>query len=318
LSQFELTEPSRITTLPAWPAQPTRHPDERMITLGPAEFDAQTGRLLRLHDMEVDGPRLELWRAPTDNDRSNARGSFELARPEDTYGEGTPGPSSAQRWRERGLDRLVHRLDHLYADDDQLLTQVRVGAAGNALFVDVRYHWWLSEGLALLVNVTPSIGWNCTWPRVGVRFDLPPELRHASWFGTGPNESYPDTRTAARVGRFAANIDELNVAYSRPQETGHRSELRELVISDAAGPRLSVATWPNRQRNRPGFTLSAYTPQQLDRARHPYELSLGDHVYMFIDDAVHGIGSRACGVDVLPEHALRPGPREFGMKFRKG
>ena len=318
LSQFELTVPSRITTLPAWPAPPTRHSDERMIALGPAEFDAQTGRLLRLHDMEVDGPRLELWRAPTDNDWSSARGSFELARPEDTYGEGAPGPSSAQRWRDRGLDRLVHRLDHLYADDDQLLTQVRVGAAGNALFVDVRYHWWLSEGLALRVNVTPSVGWDCTWPRVGVRFDLPPELRHASWFGTGPNESYPDTRKAARVGRFAANIDELNVAYSRPQETGHRSELRELVISDAAGPRLSVATWPNRQRNRPGFTLSAYTPQQLDRARHPYELSLGDHVYLFIDEAVHGIGSRACGVDVLPEHALWPGPREFGMKFRKG
>ena len=30
---------------------------------------------------------------------------------------------------------------------------VRVGAAGNNLFVDVTYHWWLGEGLALLVNV---------------------------------------------------------------------------------------------------------------------------------------------------------------------
>jgi beta-galactosidase len=58
-----------------------------------------------------------------------------------------------------------------------------------------------------------------------------------------------------------------------------------------------------------------YTPQQLDRARHPYELSAGDHVYLFIDDAMHGIGSRACGVDVLPERALWPGPREFGMEF---
>ena len=103
----------------------------------------------------------------------------------------------------------------------------------------------------------------------------PRELRHASWFGTGPNESYPDTRLAARVGRFAADIDELNVAYSRPQETGHRSELRELVISDAEAPRLSVTTWPNEQLHRPGFTLSAYTPQQLDRARHPYELVRG-------------------------------------------
>ena len=162
---------------------------------------------------------------------------------------------------------------------------------------------------------TPSPGWDCTWPRVGVRFDLPAELRHAGWFGTGPNESYPDTRRAARVGRFSADIEQLNVRYSRPQETGHRSELRELVISDAGEPRLSVTTWPNEQLHRPGFTLSAYTPQQLNRARHPYELSLADHVYLFIDDAVHGIGSRACGVDVLPEHALWPSARQFAIRF---
>ena len=72
-----------------------------MITLGPAQFDAYTGRLLRLYGMDVDGPRLELWRGPTDNDRSSARGSFELGRPEETDGEGVAGPSSEQRWRER-------------------------------------------------------------------------------------------------------------------------------------------------------------------------------------------------------------------------
>ena len=184
----------------------------------------------------MDGPRLELWRGPTDNDRSSARGSFELASPEESLGEGAPGPSSEQRWRDRGLDRLVHRLDHIYSDHDQLLAQVRVAAAGNNLFVDVTYHWSLTDALALLVSVVPSPGWDCTWPRVGVRFDLPRELRHASWFGTGPNESYPDTRQAARVGRFAADIDELNVAYSRPQETGHRRELRQLMISDGKAP----------------------------------------------------------------------------------
>jgi beta-galactosidase len=57
-------------------------------------------------------------------------------------------------------------------------------------------------------------------------------------------------------------------------------------------------------------------PQQLDQARHPYELPPSDHVYLFIDDAVHGIGSRACGVDVLPEHALWPSARQFAMVFR--
>jgi beta-galactosidase len=317
LGQFDLTKPETITTLPAWPASPAEEPVEPVIMLGPAQFDAHTGRLLRLFGTDVDGPRLELWRAPTDNDRSNFRGSFELGRPEETYGEGVLGPSSEQRWRERGLHRLVHRLDQIFHDHDQLLAVVRTGSAGTNLFVDVTYHWWLTDGLALLINVVPSPGWDCTWPRVGVRFDLPPELRHARWFGTGPNESYPDTRQAARVGRFAADIDELNVAYSRPQETGHRSEVRSLVISDGTAERLHITTWPNPRGHRPGFTLSAYLPQQLDVARHPYELVPNDHVYLFLDDAVHGIGSRSCGVDVLPEHALWPAKRQFGIEFRQ-
>jgi beta-galactosidase len=316
LSQFELTAPETITLMPAWPPAPTLQPEDAVVTLGPAQFDTRTGRLLRLYGLDVAGPWLELWRGPTDNDRGSFRGSYELGRPEETYGEGAPGPSSEQRWRDRGLDRLTHRLQRLDHDHDQLQAQVRVAAAASNLFVDVTYHWWLTSGLALLVDVVPSPGWDCTWPRVGVRLDLPPELRQASWFGTGPNESYPDTRQAARVGRFAAGIDKLNVAYSRPQETGHRSDLRSLMISDGRAPRLRVTTWPNNEGHRPGFTLTAYTPQQLDRARHPYQLGSSDRAYLFLDDAVHGIGSRSCGVDVLPEHALWPGRRRFAMELR--
>ena len=36
-----------------------------------AVFDERTGRLRQLFGLEVDGPRLELWRAPTDNDRGD-------------------------------------------------------------------------------------------------------------------------------------------------------------------------------------------------------------------------------------------------------
>ena len=84
-------------------------------------------------------------------------------------------------------------------------------------------------------------------------------------------------------------------------------------ITTAAVPE---AWRPNSELHRPGFTLSAYTPQQLDHAGHPYELVPSDRVYLFLDDAVHGIGSRACGVDVLSEHALWPGERQFGVKFQ--
>ena len=151
----------------------------------------------------------------------------------------------------------------------------------------------------------PSVGWDCTWPRVGVRLDLPGGLDRASWFGTGPAENYPDTATAARFGRFSAGLDELNVPYSRPQETGHRAELRRLELTGPDGA-LRLRTLADLSGHRPGFTWSRHTPQQVDRAAHPHELPPSERTYLFLDAAVHGVGSRACGPDVLPVHALWP------------
>jgi len=203
--------------------------------------------------------------------------------------------------------------------DSRLESQVRVSAANSGQSVDVSYRWSVEPGelqsLALVVDVVPSPGWDCTWPRVGLRFDLPPQLSHAQWFGTGPEESYPDSATAARVGCFSAGVDDMNVRYSRPQETGHRPELRWLHLGDGEGTRLSLSTVPDLHGHRPGFTLSRHTPQQLDAAAHPYQLPVNDHLFLFVDDAVHGLGSRACGVDVLPEYALWPGARSFALTF---
>jgi beta-galactosidase len=307
---------------PVAEARPTGRlePADRSATLrlGPAELDLGTGLLTRVGDLAVSGPRLELWRGPTDNDRSGDRGSYELAAPEDTHGEGVAGPSSEARWRERGLDRLVHRVTGVEVSDshDEAVVHVRVGAARQALGVDLTYRYSVrGDALGLRVELQPDPGWDCTWPRVGVRLDLPVDLDRAEWFGTGPAESYPDTHDAAYVGRFAADLAGLDVRYSRPQETGHRADLRELAVHDADGARLLVRTHPAADGHRPGFTLTAWSPQQLDAARHPYELPTPDRTLLFLDDAVHGIGSRACGMDVLPEHALWPEARAFEVEL---
>ncbi|MFL6065795.1 MAG: glycoside hydrolase family 2 TIM barrel-domain containing protein, partial [Friedmanniella sp.] len=313
-----LTEPVALT-LPR-PAATDLGPvmAAKPLVLGPAEFDPRTGQLLRLFGTAVGGPRLELWRAPTDNDRAvSFGGSYEVGAPEETpFGLGAPAPSSAERWRRRGLDRLVSRQLELLAGPSELVSAVRVGAANTALAVEVRYHWQLQgQDLRCFVEVQPSVGWDCTWPRVGVRFDLPGEVEHARWFGTGPHESYPDTRTAALMGAYAAPVDELGVRYSRPQETGHRAGLHRLELSGTAGPVLRLRTLPRGDGHRSGFTVSRHTPQQVDRAEHPYELPPSDRTYLFLDDAVHGVGSRACGIDVLPKHALWPGAHQFGFVF---
>ena len=89
------------------------------MTVGPGAFDPATGGLLRIGDLPVDGPRLDLWRAPTDNDR------------------GHHGEALEPLWRRVGLDRLQHRVDEVAAGEDGLVVRTRVAPAATDLGVGV-------------------------------------------------------------------------------------------------------------------------------------------------------------------------------------
>ncbi|MBO1738572.1 glycoside hydrolase family 2 TIM barrel-domain containing protein [Leifsonia sp. TF02-11] len=277
------------------------------IDIALASFDR--GSLVRLAGRPVAGPRLELFRAPTDNDEGAAAA-------DPVYSDvSIPGVSSARLWREQGLDRLTHRLVSVQEAPGALRTVTRVSAANSVDSVTVETIWTAHDDeLELRIEIEPSTGWSTVWPRIGVRFDLPDDrnpIDTAEWFGLGPLESYPDSTRAAYVGRFRATMDELNVEYARPQETGHRTAVREVDLGA-----FGFTTTADSRGRLPGFSLSRHTPQQVAAAGHPHELPPSDTTYLFVDAAQHGLGSRACGPDVWPAFALRPEARTLRMRFR--
>jgi len=264
------------------------------------------------------GGEVTLWRAPTENDSLATRGSYELGSPAETGGLGIEGPSSAERWRDAGLDRVQQRLVNLVVGPDGLATRYRLAAANSARYVIVDQRWgWHDGTLHLDVDVMPSTGWTVTWPRVGVHLLLPAGYAAASWFGTGPGENYADSRAAARVGRFAAPVDELTVRYAVPQESGHREGLRELRLDGVALPSLTVTTSPVAGA-RPGFVVARHSAEEWTAARHQHELPPSRGVHLYLDLAQHGLGSRSCGPDVRPEQALWPRPASASVAFRVG
>ncbi|MFP5415446.1 MAG: hypothetical protein ACLGHZ_00985 [Actinomycetes bacterium] len=274
------------------------------VTLGEALFD-RWGRLVSLGGVPISGGEVTLWRAPTENDSLATMGSYELGDPAETRGMGVPGPPSAERWREAGLDRLQHRLLHLDVGDTHLTSTFRVAAANASCHAVAQYAWtWLGDGLRLEVDVQPSTGWTVTWPRIGVHFTVP-AYAGAAWFGTGPAENYADSAAAARVGRFSAAVDDLTVPYAVPQETGHRASVRELVLSGPDLPDLRVATIPMGGQ-RPGFQVARHSAEEWTAARHQHELPSSAATHLYLDLAQHGLGSRSCGPDVQPVHALWP------------
>ncbi|MDH6695838.1 beta-galactosidase [Streptomyces sp. MAA16] len=286
--------------------------------LGIADF--VDGSLVRLAGREVSGPRLELFRAPTDNDESPSDGV-------EGSDASVAGVSHAELWRREGLDRLVTRRVSVEHGPSALRTVDKVSAADSGRAVTVESVWSLdgtgADGgeLELRVEITPSTGWRTVWPRIGIRFELPDgdaPVDRAEWFGLGPFESYSDSLRAARTGRFSSSVADLSVGYARPQETGHRSGLRRLSLASGAAEVLRITALPDTRGRRPGFTLSRHTPQQLDRAAHPHELPVTTTTQLIVDAAQHGLGSRSCGPDVRPEFALRPEARTIRLRIAAG
>ncbi|MET7942566.1 glycoside hydrolase family 2 TIM barrel-domain containing protein [Streptomyces sp. NPDC005302] len=299
--------------VPAVRQQGDWQPCDGNRSLGIAEFTG--GSLVRLGDRPVTGPHLELFRAPTDNDESPSDGV-------EGSDDSIAGTSHADLWRRDGLDRLTARRIRVERTGDALRTLDKVSAANSAAWVMVESTWSIEgDELELRVEIEPSHGWRTVWPRIGIRFGLPDvaaPVDGAQWFGLGPLECYPDSLRAARTGHFTSTIRDLSVDYARPQETGHRSELRRLTLTSGAAEVLRIRTLADTRGRRPGFTLSRHTPQQIARAEHPFELTGSTTSHLIVDAAQHGLGSRACGPDVWPEFSLRPESRTIRLRIAAG
>jgi len=294
----------------------------RAVALADAPVVFRGPELVGLAGAEVSAPRVELWRAPTDNDEGAAMSSYDATDPATLPWRGTPAPPVAERWRRQGLDRLVHRTVEVEESAERLRVRRVVSAAQSRRTLDVEETWTAERAddgvveAVLRVVVAPNDAWDDVWPRLGLHVALPTDVDGAGWLGLGPHDSYPDVRSAAFVGRHRAGIDDLSVPYARPQESGHRSEVRELVLERGGRPWLQVTAAADARGRRPGFTLARHTAHELARAAHPHELPVPVQHHLYVDAAQHGLGSRACGPDVWPTAMLRPQARTLELRWR--
>ncbi len=310
LDDTAMATPPRATVA----AVQSRRGGAAVVEVGPVRLDGHTGRVLSVAGVEVTTSGVELWRAPTENDSLGWFGSYELGDPEATGGFGEPGAPSAERWRTAGLDRLVPRTTAARIDGNEFVVVQRLLPAQGRAGAEVEYRWrQVDDDAVCLVHVAPiSVRTDNTWPRIGYRLTLPSGYEHARWFGTGPGEAYADSRTASIVGLYESSIDALAFPYAVPQETGHRPDLRWATVTGDGLPELRVETYGP---HRPGFSLLRHDAGELTRARHAHELPESRGVHLYLDAFQHGLGTRSCGPDVLPQYQLWPREASFGFRL---
>ena len=88
-------------------------------------------------------------------------------------------------------------------------------------------------------------------PRLGMYMFLKNSFETVSWYGNGPEESYWDRKTGQKLGLFSDEINEQFHRYSRPQETGNKTDVRwvklsssNLTLSVTSPISLNTSVWP--------------------------------------------------------------------------
>jgi beta-galactosidase len=148
-------------------------------------------------------------------------------------------------------------------------------------------------------------------PRIGLKMIIPERYNIFTWYGRGPHENYCDRKEGAPVGVYKRTVSEQYVPYIRPQENGNKTDVRWASLTDGRGTGLLVV-------GKPTVEVSAqyFTSEDLEKAKHTFELTRRKDVTLNIDYKQSGLGGGSCGPDTLPQHLIQPEPFHFSFRLR--
>lgn len=296
-----------------------------------AVFDNATGALHSLsYDGRVivadgNGPKLDAFRAPTDNDA---------------------GAGYAAPWFANGLYDLAHRaLSHsVTAKPDgsvQLCyaveSQGRYGSRksygnrdrlpGDAYTFDDGKHQLADSDLKFVSNVVYTVhpdgsiemrsaispnSPDVVLPRLGYAMTLPSAMDKYYYYGRGPINNYNDRQTSQYVQLYASTPSEQGIMLSKPQAMGNREDVRwcALTYADGCGA-LFVADSVMSASALP------WTQQELTLAAHPHQLPATSGTQLHLDAKVTGLGGASCGQGgpLSPDRTMST-TRNFGFAIR--
>ena len=270
---------------------------------GALAFDTTSGTLSQWtvdgRDLLIAGLTPNLWRAPTDNDS----GANWLLR-------------TSQVWKTATENRKLESIVHRRQGDTALVTASYLMGADTARFT-ITYRIAGSgtvevEGqMQLLEDKLPIV------PRVGMNLQLAGAYGNLEWFGRGPHENYADRKASAAVSRYRSTVAEQYHDYSRPQETGGKTDVRWFALRDAEGRGLAFAG-----EELLGFSALPVLQSDLDHDRsrgaphrHGGLVVFRDLVSINIDHRQMGLG----GINswgALPLEKYRLKPRAYSWRFR--
>jgi len=241
------------------------------------------------------GPRLNLWRAPIDNDKY-----------------------VVENWKKKFVHLLNHRIDDVHIEvKGKNLIEIRVLSCIAPPVVDWKidteytYSIYGSGDILLEVKGKPQGNLPMLFPRIGLKMGINKELEEVMWYGRGPGESYIDSKEANSFGIYKKSVDELYTPYVKPQENGNRTDVKWVSLTDRKGIGLLFVGMPTIN-----FSAHRFEPEDFEKARHTCDLVPRDYIVLNIDYKHNGLGSASCGPAPLEKYLLYPQDFEFSVRIK--
>ena len=215
-------------------------------------------------------PEPWFWRATTDNDWG-----VSLQRTTNVWRTNRRKPLGAKV--EEYEDRVVVKGEYYLVDAPSYYTIIHTFRADGSLQVEVE---WRRDG-----EYVPEL------PRFGMRMMLPQDYTHLKYYGRGPWENYADRNKSAFLGLYEQSTDEQLFPYVRPQESGNKTDVRwvELTNDEGVGIRveglqpLNISAMPYRSEDLdPGLGMK--------KQMHYSDIEPRREVVLHIDLAQRGLG----------------------------
>lgn len=237
------------------------------------------------------GPRVNIWRAPTDNDMYMKK-----------------------EWQEKRYDAMWTRMDSAVLEKQGELAVFQVEGImtpvshSRAFASCHQYIVYPSGDIDLKVGIKPLRDDLIHLPRFGILMDMPGRFDRVKWYGLGPHENYPDFTYAATIGIYERKVKEMHAPYIKPQESGNRSEVRWAYIGDIRGNGLIL--YGNTLLH---FNAHHFTVEDITSAAHNEDLPQRNLTQVSVDYRMCGLGSQSCGLAPLEKYRVQPEEMEFSI-----
>lgn len=120
-----------------------------------------------------------------------------------------------------------------------------------------------------------------------------------------------DSCSSAKFDLWKEKAEKMHVPYIFPQENGNRHNTKRFSLKMDKGTKIYFETLDKKF----DFGVSEYTIENLESAKHTYDLKKENFWQVTIDMEQYGLGSASCGEEPLEKYRLYLKDFEFSFLF---